>query len=720
MNRNASESAIVETQIRHTPGHLPMGVWIALMLCFAGLALHIWRYAFLCDDAFISFRYARNLAQGYGLVFNPGFERVEGYSNFLWVLILAAGQFLGIAPEHAANPLLILFGLALAAITVRFCWKELTAGASPYAIVIPAVMLATNRSFALWCTSGLETKLFELLVVGGVLATAGEMRAMSEGRRSSFPWSAIWFALAALTRPDGVLFAACVVLTRIIVQARQQTFAWRPFLAGTLAFGLPVAGQFAFRRVYYDDWFPNTYYAKVGGQLWWEMGEKYLKCFALEYAVVLWVPLIILAVIGMARTHRLGTLAIFAAAIVPHAIYVASVGGDHFEYRVLDAYLPLIFILFFYAACWIGTQRLGRALFGSYVLLCAAAGMALPELSHRDFPGEYRVGFPGLTPRDGYLTEFIDSTRYPWLFKLPVIGRYLVAYNDLIYATTRQFVGLRQEEHKGFLATAEKQGNWLAQLIAKGVLPRDLHIANDCVGAVPYYSNLRVLDRVGLTDRTVAHQKNYLGEYRVMAHDKMAGDEYIKSMGVDIAALDNVHLVLPIGHPRLFCYAHKAKIDPKNQFYADLGDGLALLGNAVQGIDALRRRLPALKLRPAAELADRIWGDRGERFTPVPRDKQFGPPYDILYFDQGVGLYLDGFAEATMAQFQAALKTNPANPMAKGNLPSLAAWIAARRAASLPVNVKPPPGFAPGPGQGAEAGRRLPSAATGVQRPSGN
>ena len=40
------------------------------------------------DDAFISFRYAENLANGQGLVFNPG-ERVEGYSNPLWTVLFA-------------------------------------------------------------------------------------------------------------------------------------------------------------------------------------------------------------------------------------------------------------------------------------------------------------------------------------------------------------------------------------------------------------------------------------------------------------------------------------------------------------------------------------------------------------------------------------------------------------------------------------------------------
>ncbi len=41
------------------------------------------------DDAFITFRYAENLVEGHGLVFNPGGKPVEAYSNFLWLLVLA-------------------------------------------------------------------------------------------------------------------------------------------------------------------------------------------------------------------------------------------------------------------------------------------------------------------------------------------------------------------------------------------------------------------------------------------------------------------------------------------------------------------------------------------------------------------------------------------------------------------------------------------------------
>ena len=85
---------------------------LALLLAHAAV------YWFLTDDAFISFRYARNLSNGDGLVFNPGFERVEGYTNFLWVILLAACDAIGLRPESSAGVLslgatILLWGLVV-------------------------------------------------------------------------------------------------------------------------------------------------------------------------------------------------------------------------------------------------------------------------------------------------------------------------------------------------------------------------------------------------------------------------------------------------------------------------------------------------------------------------------------------------------------------------------------------------------------------------------
>ena len=76
-----------------------MSAWpraaLAALVPYAWLA---WRFRWLCDDAYISFRYARHLAEGAGLRFNPGESPpVEGYSNFLWTLWLALGELAGVA-----------------------------------------------------------------------------------------------------------------------------------------------------------------------------------------------------------------------------------------------------------------------------------------------------------------------------------------------------------------------------------------------------------------------------------------------------------------------------------------------------------------------------------------------------------------------------------------------------------------------------------------------
>ncbi|MFT5442480.1 MAG: arabinofuranosyltransferase, partial [Myxococcota bacterium] len=86
------------TTALESPNAQSAAVVLLSILLACVFALNVDRYFFLGDDAFISFRYAKNLAMGHGIVWNPG-EYVEGYTNFLWVLILAAGMRLGLSPE---------------------------------------------------------------------------------------------------------------------------------------------------------------------------------------------------------------------------------------------------------------------------------------------------------------------------------------------------------------------------------------------------------------------------------------------------------------------------------------------------------------------------------------------------------------------------------------------------------------------------------------------
>src|SRR5262249_34956952 len=152
------------------------------------------------------------------------------------------------------------------------------------------------------------------------------------------------------------------------------------------AFGLIAAMHYLFRRLYYGDWLPNTWYAKVGGVTWWGMGGSYLEMFAIEYAAWLWLPLIAAAAVHHARRRTGHRFVMILSIVIPHAIFVASVGGDHFEYRPLDLYFPLIFLLLYDGAKHLARGALASWVVSGYLALVAAGLIAVPWLSHVEFP----------------------------------------------------------------------------------------------------------------------------------------------------------------------------------------------------------------------------------------------------------------------------------------------------------------------------------------------
>ena len=122
-----------------------------LGLLAAGLALAWWN-RFILDDAFISFVYARNFANGAGLVWNG--ERVEGYTNFLWTLLLGLGMKAGVAPERGSVLLgLLAFGGSVV-VFQRLCLRLF--GDRPLAFWL-GVALISNYSFSSFATGELLT-----------------------------------------------------------------------------------------------------------------------------------------------------------------------------------------------------------------------------------------------------------------------------------------------------------------------------------------------------------------------------------------------------------------------------------------------------------------------------------------------------------------------------------------------------------------------------------
>jgi hypothetical protein len=218
------------------------------MLLAAAAGAMTWLAVYQVDDAFIVYRYARNFAQGAGFVFNPG-ERVEGVTCFLWTVLLAPFAAIGLDLPRVAPVLTGVCGLATIALTARrHAEAEGRTSLAPRDLV-PALLLASTPSFLYWSVGGLETVPFALLVMLTVRDHA-RMR------------SAIWLGLASLTRPETPVVVGALALDRLLRGTDRRALArWLAVVAALFVPFLLV------RRLYFDAWLPNTYFAKTGAPL---------------------------------------------------------------------------------------------------------------------------------------------------------------------------------------------------------------------------------------------------------------------------------------------------------------------------------------------------------------------------------------------------------------------------------------------------------------------
>lgn len=474
-----------ESQAIHVNWFVATALGVAVVTLFAW---NVQRYAFVGDDAFISFRYARHLAEGHGLVFNPG-ERVEGYTNFLWVLMMAGFMRIGVSPELPSQLLGVLSGVLILVLLVRHTSRDSVLH-DPFVWVAP-LALAANRSFTAWSTGGLETQFFTLLILAGTLLLAREREG---GAR---PWgSAALFAVAALTRPEGVLFAGIagvVFAVDVFILKRRPLSA---FLSWGLVFAIPVGLHFGWRLAYYGFPLPNTFYAKVSG-VWLDQALDYLRFFAGVHQLKWCLPIGLL--IWSVRRDFFSWLSTLF--LVAWIAYMGWTGGDRFEFRFMVPILPFLF--------WLLAEAIRK----------------------------------GLSPW--------DSTR-PWQVPRLVAATLLsllvlwAAYRpNTIQHWSRDGIAPLESIH-GYSTRRVEEGRFLRSLVEEGYLEGNELIAVGGAGALPYYSQMPVLDFRGLNDVTIAHQELLTrGE---IAHEKSASLEYLTERGVVIYDVLN-QIVQPVDAP---------------------------------------------------------------------------------------------------------------------------------------------------------------------------
>ncbi len=286
-----------------------------MVALFGGLAV---------DDAYITFRYAENLAAGAGPVFNPGVA-VEGYSNFLWMILLSPLTWL---VDDLTGPA-ILGGLLCSVVTVLLIPRLLDRllGVQRIESVILAIATVVCSGYvAGWAGGGLEGPLYGLLLL---LAWAGVVEAERGAR-----WPGLALLAVALCRPEGVFIAlggAAVITVRAVRAGRPRPWVTLAVVLG----GLLV--YHGWRFSFYGPYpFPNSVRAKVGGTTAQVMrGLGYVSRQFWTGA-----PLLLSLLLLRRPTHRLAAWT-GVPLLVGYVLFIALVGGDWAEGRLLAPIVPL-------------------------------------------------------------------------------------------------------------------------------------------------------------------------------------------------------------------------------------------------------------------------------------------------------------------------------------------------------------------------------------------
>ena len=342
---------------------LPLAL-LPLAILLSTSTLYAWQvlsYDFLNDDAFISFRYALNWAELGEVVYNTG-ERVEGYTNFLWVALLALIARLGgdlpqwarlLGPLFGALSLLGAYQLARLSLAQRQAdHQRLTSPSLSTLALIAPLTLALSPSFTCWSSGGLEVQLFTATLTWGFTLTLMGWGALGQAR-PSFITSSVGgalLALATMTRPEGLMFVGILALTRLaqtawIKRAWPHPTEW----AWGLTWLWLYAPYFMWRWRYYGYPLPNTYYVKTGAEGLWAPGGRYLLSWLLTEPY-LFAPLLLglrggwRALRHQASPHLSALIA--ALWCVGLCVHVARVGGDFMAlHRFLVPIMPLLVAL---------------------------------------------------------------------------------------------------------------------------------------------------------------------------------------------------------------------------------------------------------------------------------------------------------------------------------------------------------------------------------------
>lgn len=410
---------------------------------------------FIQDDAFISFRYAQHLVEGHGLTWNIGeFIPVEGYTNFLWVIMISFGEALRLDPVLWSMMLGISFGAKTLFITYRLSLMLLKSKALA---LLTIVLLGTNYSFSSYMTGGLETQLQTFFIVAAAYYSFSLVNGHGCSGLFSIAGLSLLFSLAIMTRPDSVLICGVLylyVFFKFIKNEHSIKICILKLSILTFSGGIVIGLWLVFKFIYYGSIYPNTYYIKaIGFSIeTLKYGLLYFFVFLINYCIIFF---IFLWMFHFKKIFCQIEFQIIMIIISLWFLYIIKVGGDFMEFRFFVPMLPFIFLL-----------------------ISKNISILNSKIS--------QLFFVMILP----ISSFIHSVEFEGYNQIESIN----SLNGHIVNKNQNWKGV---------------GIVLNKIFGESIDP--VIIGTHAAGAIPYYSKLPTVDMLGLNDRWIARNGTVIG-----------------------------------------------------------------------------------------------------------------------------------------------------------------------------------------------------------------
>ena len=414
----------------------------AVVFSFYFSVLYLYRNLTL-DDAYIAYRYALNLAEGFGITWNRLAPPTEGYTSFLHVVLLAPFLRAGFDPLLTTRGVSLLCTVGIA--TLVGLMSRRTFDATRETALLVAVLYVSVSNHGYLTAVGLETLLFTFLTF---LAFTLHIRFLEGESLRFLALECIVLLLAFLARPEGALLAA-ILLTLLLVERLRTRAEVRPAIGVAFALLLlPAAAYLVWKKEHFGSFLANPFYLKVGTQgLLSDRGLDSIKGYLGQE-----IKLALLAVSSLAIFRRggfkpghlnpcllfVGTYTAFYA----HVNTLMDVG-----FRFMHPVTPFLYFLSLPL-----TVRLLRGLLGSFgpawIRLPVAFGILLGVFSYSSPLEVYRSLNEAVRGADLIPSDSLMAKRYAVARQLagyPGIADVSIAYGDsgvIPYFTRSDFLDL--------------------------------------------------------------------------------------------------------------------------------------------------------------------------------------------------------------------------------------------------------------------------------------